>query len=69
MNCYMCGCIASKRISPDLDIFGIPLCQDNDCAQLLALVLMTEMDESKVKKRLDKMRKDRHKKAGNPWSQ
>jgi hypothetical protein len=68
MNCFICGNVANKTLSPDMDIFGIPLCSDGDCAQLLALILLSETDENKVQKRLLKIRKDRHKKAGNPWN-
>ena len=42
MSCYICGNKAVKRMTPDLDIKGIELCDDKSCHQLLMLVLYTD---------------------------
>lgn len=67
MNCYICGNVATKRLSPDMDMQGIPLCQDADCRQILTLVMFTIDDPVKAEKRLNKIRKDKHLKNKNPW--
>ena len=30
-KCHVCGKPATRRISPDLDIAGIPLCDSQEC--------------------------------------
>lgn len=63
MNCYMCGNPATRRVTSDLDIEGIPLCNGNTCKMLLDVELMTADDG--VMKRLDQHRKHLHKENGN----
>lgn len=68
MNCYICGNEATKSLSPDMDIQGIPLCEKVDCVQLLQLVLFTHADnEAVAEKRLAKLRKKKHLENNNEW--
>ena len=67
MKCYICGNVANRRLSPDMDMQGIPLCQDADCRQILTLVMFTIDDPVKAEKKLNKIRKDKHLKNNNPW--
>jgi hypothetical protein len=68
MNCYICGNEATKRLTPDMDIKGMPMCDNIDCKQLLQLVLFTyEDDENVAEKRLQKLRKKKHLENNNEW--
>ena len=68
MNCYICGNEATKRMTPDMDIQGMPMCDSIDCKQLLQLVLFTyEENEAIAEKRLTKLRKKKHLENNNPW--
>jgi len=54
-------------MSPDMDMFGIPLCIDADCQQLLAFALLSDEGEKKIEATITRLRKSRHKKTNNPW--
>jgi hypothetical protein len=66
-KCFMCGNRATKRMSPDMDIYGIPLCIDSDCSQLLAFALLSDEEEDKIEATITRFRKLRHKQANNIW--
>ncbi len=66
-KCFMCGNPATKRMSPDMDMFGIPLCIDADCQQLLTFALLSDEGEKKIEATITRLRKARHKKTNNPW--
>lgn len=63
MTCYMCGSPATRRVTPDLDIDGIPLCDTNECKMLLDVELM--MPDDGAMKRVEQHRKRLHKARGN----
>jgi hypothetical protein len=54
-------------MSPDMDIYGIPLCIDSDCSQLLAFALLSDEEEDKIEATITRFRKLRHKQANNIW--
>ena len=68
MNCYICGNAATKRMTPDLDIKGIELCEDRNCHQLLTLAIYTDGDTPNIERRIQKIRKNKHRERGNPLS-
>ena len=65
MNCYICGNTATRRLTPDMDIHGLSLCDSKDCQQLLLLGMWTDTEKSE--KFLDRIRKRKHKENNNPW--
>lgn len=68
--CYMCGRPSTKRLKPDLDMAGIPLCDTDACKDLMMAYLMMpdlEMNQGMLYD-LERNRKKMHKEAGNPYS-
>jgi hypothetical protein len=69
MNCYMCGSPATRRMTPDLDISGIPLCAEEHCYAGLVVVFWANPtgDDARLNKVLLRERKKLHKEAGNKF--
>lgn len=65
MNCYICGNAATKRLTPDLDAEGVTLCDDKSCHQLLMLAIYTDGDIPNIERRIQKIRKNKHRERGN----
>lgn len=67
--CYMCGAESTKRLTPDLDINGIPLCGEQVCGDLLrAFMIQPDLDMNKaLMTALEGHRKRLHKEKGNTY--
>jgi hypothetical protein len=46
MKCHVCNKPATHRLTPDLDIKGIPWCGDKECRDKINLELMIRIYES-----------------------
>ena len=44
-KCHVCGKPATKRVTNDIDIAGIPLCDDERCKHRLFAELWMELDK------------------------
>lgn len=64
-SCFMCGNAATHRLSPDLDIKGIALCDSLPCKHAIHLFLM---DDNPAYDLLDRWRKRLHKDANNKYT-
>lgn len=56
MTCYMCGSPATRRMSPDMDIYGILLCGDVQCETAWWAITVEGENWDKWRKRLHKSR-------------
>lgn len=67
-TCHMCGSTATKRLTPDLDIRGIPLCDDKKCRDTVDFYFaMAAMNEPKAEQKHQRQRKAMHKAKGNKF--
>lgn len=68
--CYMCGAPSTKRLTPDLDIQGIPLCADAVCGDRVKLFVLQpdlEMNQA-LMYGLERERRKLHKEKGNRYT-
>lgn len=64
-SCYMCGSPATRRITLDLDIDGVKLCDANECASYLRMSLNEGEDDERIERMIQRDRKRLHKARGN----